>query len=69
MQGKKANQQMYLNLAVLQRCNLPFCCQGHLKHFLENYVFCRKFGNDTYSRRWGACYLRHYDALRTKIDM
>ena len=29
-----------------------FCCQGHLKHFLENYVFCRKSGNDTCSRRW-----------------
>ena len=29
-----------------------FCCQGYLKHFLENYVFCRKSGNDTCSRRW-----------------
>ena len=30
-----------------------FCCLGHLKHFLENYVFCQKSGNDTCSRRWG----------------
>ena len=49
-----------------------FCCQGHLKHFLENNVFCRKSGNDTCSRRWareGSCCLCHYDALPTKIDM
>ena len=24
-----------------------FCCQGHVKHFLENYRFCRKSENDT----------------------
>ena len=29
-----------------------FCCQGNLKHFLENYRFCRKSGNDAYSKRW-----------------
>ena len=29
-----------------------FCCQGHLKHFSENYGFCRKSGNDTYSKGW-----------------
>ena len=50
-----------------------FCWKGYLKNFLENYVFCRKSGNDTCSRRWaregGSCCLRHYDALRTKIDM
>ena len=28
-----------------------FCCQGHLKQFLENYRFCRKSENDAYS--WG----------------
>ena len=25
-----------------------FCYQEHLKHFLENYVFCQKSGNDTH---------------------
>ena len=24
---------------VLQRCNLFFCCQGYLKHFLEKFDF------------------------------
>ena len=49
-----------------------FCCLGHLKHFLENYVFCQKSGNDTCSRRWGRggpCCLHDYDVMRTKIDM
>ena len=47
MQEKKANQQLYLNLAVLQRCNIRFfCCQGHLKDSSENYGFCQKCGND-----------------------
>ena len=46
-----------------------FCRQGHFKQFLENYRFCRKSGNDTYSRGWGLRFLRHCDALRTKIDM
>ena len=28
-------------------------CQGHLNYFLENHCFCRKSGNDAYSRRCG----------------
>ena len=43
-----------------------------LKEVLENYPFCRNSGNDPYgsgwSGGWSSC-LRHYDALRTKIDM
>ena len=39
-----------------------------LKHFLENYRFCRKSGNDAY-RRGRSCYSDYYDALRTKIYM
>ena len=35
--------------------------------FLENYQFFRKSENNTNSR--GSCSLRHYDAMRTKIDM
>ena len=48
-----------------------FCCQEHLKYFLENYGFCRKSGKDAYSKnvRRGSCYLRHYDALRTESDV
>ena len=48
-----------------------FCCQGYLKHFLKDYRFWRKSGNDAYNRSGGgmSCYLRHYDALCTKIDM
>ena len=38
---------------VLQRCNLPFWCQGPLKYILENYRICQKSGNDAYSRGWG----------------
>ena len=38
---------------VLQRCMYLFCCQGHLKHFLENYGFCQKSESDTYSKGWG----------------
>ena len=30
-----------------------FCCQGHLKQFLENYQLCQKSGNNTYSAGWG----------------
>ena len=41
--------------------------------FLENYRFCRKSGNDANSRGlgggWRSRSLRHYDTLRTKIDM
>ena len=34
-----------------------FCCQGHLKHFLKNYRFCRKFENDASSGgRGGSCF-------------
>ena len=54
---------------ALQRCNLPFCCQGYLKHFLENCGFCLKSGNDAYSRGWGSCCLPHYYALHTEIDL
>ena len=49
-----------------------FCCQGNLKHFLENYRFCRKSGNDAYSKRWrchAICVNMTHDALRTKINM
>ena len=28
-----------------------FCCQGHLKHFSENFQFCRNSGNEAYSSR------------------
>ena len=45
------------------------------KFVLENYRFCRKSGNDANSRglegeeaSW-SCSLRHYDAVRRKIDM
>ena len=34
---------------ALQRYNLPFFGQEHLKHFLENYRFCQKSGNDACS--------------------
>ena len=43
-----------------------------LKQVLENYRFCRNSGNDAYSSEWSGGWsscLRHYDALRTKIDM
>ena len=49
-----------------------FCCQGHLKHCLENSQFCRKPENDVgcegggEGAEGGLCYWRHYDALRTK---
>ena len=48
-----------------------FCCQGHLKDFLENYGFCQKSGSDTYGTGWvrGSCNLFYNDALRTKVDM
>ena len=32
---------------------MPFFMSAHLKHVLENYVFCRKSGSDACSRRWG----------------
>ena len=45
---------------VLQKCNLPFCCQGHLKHILENYQYSQKSGNDAESRGLGvSCNLGH----------
>ena len=49
-----------------------FCCQGHLKNFLESYWFSQKSGSGAYSSGWGergSCCLCHYDVLRTKIDM
>ena len=55
-QEKKANQQLYLNKRFFGDVIYLFCCQGHLKHFLENYGFYRKSGNDAYStgcRVWG----------------
>ena len=39
------------------------------KNFFENYRFCRKSGSDANSSGWGSYSLRHYDAVRTKIDM
>ena len=53
------------------------CSQGQLKrflenyeHFLENYEVLRKSENDAYnSGGRESCYLRHYDALRSKINM
>ena len=53
---KKVDQQLYVNWTVLR--------QGYLKHFLENYRFRRKSGNDALVGGGN-----HYDALRTKIDM
>ena len=41
------------------------------ENFLENYPFCRKSGNHANSRVRGlgvSCSLRHYDAMRTKIE-
>ena len=37
--------------------------------FLKSYRFSQKSGNDAYITGWGSCYLSHYDALHTKIDM
>ena len=40
------------------------------KIVLENYWFFRKCGNYANNReQWVMCSLRHYDAMRTKIDM
>ena len=42
----------------------------YLKQALENYRFCQNSGNDAYGRKGrGVPCLRHYDALRMKIDM
>ena len=48
-----------------------FCCRGHLKHFLENYDFVEnlEMTHITGGGGRGSCYLRHYDALRTKFDI
>ena len=44
--------------------------QGQLKRFLENCEVFRKSENDAYSSGGReSCYLRHYDALRSKINM
>ena len=34
-----------------------FCCQGHLRHFLENNGFCQKSGNDMGVRGGGGVML------------
>ena len=66
----KVKQNIYMQIKrFFKNVIYLFYCQGHLKHFLENYRLCRKSGNDAYSREWGTCYLRQYDALSTKIDM
>ena len=32
----------------------------HFKHFLENYRFCRKSGNDAYGRMWEIAFENRY---------
>ena len=46
-----------------------FCFQVYLKHFLENYWFCRKSRNGAYSIRGWVMLFVHFNALRTKSDM
>ena len=49
---KKANQQLYVNEALLQRYNLHFLPRT-FETFLENYQFCQKSGNGACSRGGG----------------
>ena len=46
---KLINDYMWIKQFFKKVINL-FYFQRHLKHFLENYRFCQKFGNDAYSR-------------------
>ena len=41
---EKSHSTIIFKLSSFQR--YKFCCQGHLIHFLENYDFCQKSGND-----------------------
>ena len=66
---KLTNNYLYIK-QFLRDVVYIFCCHGHLKHSLKNYRFCRKSGNDAYSRGLGdSCYLHHYGAVHTKISM
>ena len=50
---QKLNNNYMINRRFFKDVIQLFCRQGHLKHFLENYRFCRKSGNYAYSRWWG----------------
>ena len=51
MQRGFASWELYVNLTAKDVIHL-LSCQGHLKHFLEKYRFCRKSGNESNSWEW-----------------
>ena len=68
---KKAYQQNIL-IKRFKDVIFLFCCQGHLKQFLENYVFCQNLEMTQVVKgggEGGSFCLRYYDAVRTKIGM
>ena len=73
MGGKNLINNYHIRkFVVLRRCNLSFWWQGHLKYFLENNRSCRKSGNCAIVGEGdggSSGYIRHNDALRTRIDM
>ena len=46
-----------------------FYCEGHLKHFLKTISFVKNLEITHIVEGRGSGYLRHYDALLTKIDI
>ena len=71
--GKKLISKIInIKQPVLQRYNLLFFTLKTFKDFLEDYRFCRNSENDANSSGLGAlciCSLRHYDVMRTEVDM
>ena len=63
---KKANQQLYVNWVVLERCNLTFLVSRTFETIFRKLSILPKIWK--WRLHW-RCYFRQYDALRIKINM